>query len=58
MHCLQGRLGDITQEELEKQLPKTLRLLFERLGPTYIKLGQVGRRESQGAPYTIQRILA
>jgi aarF domain-containing kinase len=37
----QGRsIQDVTQQELEKELPRTLRLLFERLGPTYVKLGQ------------------
>lgn len=37
----QGRpLSDLTLQDLEKELPKTLRALFERLGPTYIKLGQ------------------
>lgn len=34
------RLQDVTREDLEKELPRTLRKLFERLGPTYIKLGQ------------------
>jgi len=34
------RLSDITTKDLEEELPRTLRKLFERLGPTYIKLGQ------------------
>mmetsp|Transcript_32649 Transcript_32649/g.82332 ORF Transcript_32649/g.82332 Transcript_32649/m.82332 type:complete len:361 (-) Transcript_32649:7-1089(-) len=39
-NTFQGKVGQITQSDIEKELPRTLRQLFERLGPTYIKLGQ------------------
>jgi aarF domain-containing kinase len=36
----QGRLDQLDAQQLEEQLPFFLRRLFERLGSTYIKLGQ------------------
>src|SRR6478672_9226294 len=36
-----GRLGAFAESQADKTLPERLRLAFEELGPTFVKLGQL-----------------
>lgn len=38
---LPGRLGEYAEAEADKTIPERLRIAFEELGPTFVKLGQL-----------------
>ncbi len=47
---LPGRLGAFRESQAEKTVPERLRLAFEELGPTFVKLGQLLSTRSDIVP--------